>query len=150
MLIFSHSSASVKKYTLDTPLPCGGEEGRPQSLAVTGDLSEDQIACTHAPFITLRMQRSMRESLGLAYIFLKGSIERCLLNSNYSAIVAGGNIAMCSWLDISIMSIPPFHYSTICIPLFLLIQCSSGILKSRSHSLHKNNCISLLVRPHAS
>ena len=66
MLKFSHGSASVIKYTLAAPLPYGREEGRPQSLAVTGDLSEDQIACTHAPFITLRMQRSMRELLGLA------------------------------------------------------------------------------------
>ena len=58
-----------KKITLATPLPCEGKKvRRPQSLAVIGDLSEDQIACAHAPFITLRMQRSMRESLGLAYL----------------------------------------------------------------------------------
>ena len=57
MLKLSHGSASLKK---------GREEGMPQSLAVTGDLSEDQIPWTHAPSITQRMQRSMRKSLGLA------------------------------------------------------------------------------------
>ena len=33
---------------MPTPLPCGRKEGRSQSLAVTGDLSEDQIACAHS------------------------------------------------------------------------------------------------------
>ena len=81
MLKFSHGSASVKKIHPEYTR----EEGRPQSLAVIGDLSEDQIACSHAPFITLRMQRSMRKFLlGLANLPRKGSTERCLLNSNYS------------------------------------------------------------------
>ena len=54
-------------------MPCGREEGRPPAVSGSNWRSlcgsnVGQIACTHAPFIILRMQRSMRKLLhvGLA------------------------------------------------------------------------------------
>ena len=54
--------------------------------------------------------------------------------------VASGNIAMYSWLDISIMSIPPFRYSAIspfryfAIPLFCHSAVSPDPLQSPVHT----------------
>ena len=52
-------------------MPCGREEGRPYAVSVGNwralcGNNVDQIACTHTPFIILRMQKSMRKLLGLA------------------------------------------------------------------------------------
>ena len=55
------------------------EEGRPHAVSggnwrsLCGS-NVDQRACTHAPFIILRMQRSMRKMLGLA-IFPKAALK---------------------------------------------------------------------------
>ena len=71
----------------------------------------DRIACRHCSsrkshFCCLeKMSPPQVRTSSYAYVLHE-------IHCSYS-----GNIAMCSWLDISIMSIPPFRYSAI--PLFL-------------------------------
>ena len=70
-------------------LVAGKKVGHMQSLVVSNWRSlcgsnVGQIACTHAPFITQRMQRSMRELLGLESSS-RATLKGVSSTSNYSA-----------------------------------------------------------------